>query len=118
MASDKIDGKGGYKDHQHAIDDQCSGSWIKADDQGQPSDKLQERHNDGDQVDEYGRKKVIAVNNFCKSSRRQYLVITGKYKNCTKNPAGCQLNPMVIIKGFDVIIQLDGPLPPIPESRR
>ena len=118
MAADKIDGKSGYKNQQHGIDDQRSGSWIKTDDQGQPCDKLQERYNDGNQVDEHGREKIIAVNNFCKSSRRQYLVITGIYKGGTQNPAGRQFKPVVIIKGFDEFIQLDGLLIPIPGSRR
>jgi len=118
MAANKIDGKSGYKDQQHGIDDQRSGPWIKSDDQGQPCDQLQERHNDGNQVDEHGREKVIAVNNFCKSSRRQYLVITGIYKGRTQNPAGCHFNPMVIMEGVDEFIQLDSLLIPIPESRR
>jgi len=118
MAADKIDGKSGYKNQQHGIDDQRSGPWIKADDQGQPCDKLQERYNDGNQVDEYGREKIITVDNLCKSSRRQYLIITGIYKGRTQNPAGRQFNPVVIMEGFDEFIQLDGLLIPIPESRR
>ena len=118
MAADKIDGKSGYKDQQHGIDDQRSGSRIKTDDQGQPCDKLQERYNDGNQVDEHGREKIIAVNNFCKNGWRQYFVITGKYKGPTQNPAGCQFNPVAIMDDFDEIIQLDGLLIPIPGSRR
>ena len=118
MAADKIYEKCGYKDQQHGIDDQRSGPWIKADDQGQPCDKLQERYTDGNQVDEHGREKIIAVNNFCKSSRCQYLVITGIYKGRTQNPAGCHFNPMVIMEGVDEFIQLDSLLIPIPESRR
>ena len=106
------------KNQQHAIDDQRSRFWIKTDDQGQPRNKLQERHDDGNQVDEYGWKKVITVNNFCKISRRQYFVVTRKYKDRTKDPAGCQLDPVVIIKSFDEFIQLGGLLPPIPENRR
>ena len=118
MAANKIDGKSGYKDQQHGIDDQHSGPWIKSDDQGQPCDKLQKRYNNGNQVDEHGREKIIAVNNFCKSSRCQYLVITGIYKGRTQNPAGRQFNPVVIMEGFDEFIQLDGLLIPIPGSRR
>ena len=118
MAADKIYGKSGYEDQQHGIDDQCCGPWIKPGDQGQPGDKLQERHNDGDQVDEHGREKVISVNNLCENSRRQNLVIAGIYKGHTKNPACCQLDPVVIIEGFDEFIQSDTLLLPIPESRR
>ena len=118
MAANKIDGKSGYKDQQHGIDDQCSGPWIKPDDQGQPCDQLQERHNDGNQVDEHGREKIIAVYNFCKISRRQYLAITGIYKSRTQNPAGCQFNPVIIMESFDDFIQLDSLLIPNPGSRR
>ena len=118
MAANKIDGKSGDKNQQHGIDDQRSGSWIKTGDQCQPCDKLQERHNDGNQVDEYSREKIIAVNNFCKSSRRQYFVITGIYKDRTQNPAGRQFYPVVIMEGFDEFIQLDNLLIPIPGSRR
>ena len=95
MAADKIYGKCGDKGQQHGIDDQYGGSWIKTDDQGKSCDKLQERHNDGNQVDERGREKAIPVNNFSKNSRRQDLVITGVYKSPPKNPACCQLNPGV-----------------------
>ena len=118
MATDKIYGKSGYKDQQHGIDDQCGGPWIKTDDEGEPCDKLQERYNDGHQVDEHGREKVISVNNLCKNSRRQNLVITGIYKGHTKNPACRQLDPVVTKEGFDEFIQLDTLLLPIPESRR
>ena len=118
MAADKIDGKSGYKNQQHGIDDQCSGLWIKADDKGQPCDKPQERYNDGNQVDEHSREKIIAVNNFCKSSRCQYFAITGIYKSRTQNPAGRQFYPEAIMEGYDEFIQLDNLLIPIPESRR
>ncbi len=118
MTADKIDGKSGYKTQQHGIDDQRSGSWIKTDDQCQPCDKLQERHNDSNQVDEHSREKIIAVNNFCKSSRCQYFAITGIYKSRTQNPAGRQFYPEAIMEGFDEFIQLDNLLIPIPESRR
>jgi len=118
MAADKIYGKSGYKDQQHGVDDQCGGPWIKTDDQGQPCDKLQERHNDGNQVDEQGREKVIPVNNLCKNSRRQNLVITGIYKGHTKKPACCQLDPVVTKEGSDGFIQLDALLLPSPDSRR
>jgi len=118
MSADKIDGKSCYEDQQHQVDDQRSGPWIKTDDQGQPCDKLQEGYNDGNQVDEHGREKIIAVNNFCKNSRRQYLFITGIHKGYTQNQAGCQFNPVVIMEGLDEFIQLDSLLIPIPESRR
>ncbi len=118
MAADKINGKSGYKDQQHGIDDQCGRPWIKPDDQGQPCDKFQERHNDGNQVDEQGREKVIPVNNFCKNSRRQNLVITGIYKRPAKNPACRQLNPVVTKEGSDGFIQWDTPPLPSPDSRR
>ena len=118
MAAEEIYGKGGYEYQQHGIDDQRGGSWIKPDYQGQPGDKLQKRHNDGNQVDEDGREKVIPVDYFCKNSRRQNLVRTGIYKGQAKNPACCQLNPAVIIEGLDEFIQLDVLLLPIPESRR
>ena len=118
MAAEEIYGKGGYEYQQHGIDDQRGGSWIKPDYQGQPGDKLQKRHNDGNQVDEDGREKVIPVDYFCKNSRRQNLVRTGIYKAHTKNPTCCQLNPAVIIEGFDEFIQLDALQLPIPESRR
>ena len=46
------------KTRQHTIDDQCGGPWIKPDEsKGQPSDKLHERYNNGNQVDEHGREK-------------------------------------------------------------
>ena len=118
MAADKIYGKSGYKDQQHGIDDQCGGPWIKTDNQGEPCDKLQERHNDGHQVDQHGREKVIPVNNFCKNSRRQNLVITGIYKGYTKNPACRQLDPVVTKESSNGFIQLDTLPLPIPESRR
>ena len=118
MASDKIYGKSDYKDQKHGIDDQCGGPRIKADNQGQPSDKLHERHNNGNQVDERGREKTISVNNFCKNSRRQNLVITGINKGPAKNPACCQLNPAVIKEAFVKFIQLDILPLPIPEIRR
>ncbi len=118
MTADKIYGKSGYEYQQHGIDDQRGGSWIKPGNQGQPGDKLQERHNDGNQVDKDGREKVIPENYFCKNSRRQNLVGTGIYKGHTKNPACCQLNPAVIIEGFDKFIQLDALRLPSPESRR
>ena len=118
MAADKIYGKSGNKDQQHGIDDQCGGPWIKTDNQREPCDKLQEGYNNGNQVDEKGREKVIPVNNLCKNSRCQNLIITGIYKRPPQNPACCQLNPAVIVEGFDVFIQLDALLLPIPESRR
>ena len=118
MAADKVYGKSAYKNQQHGIDDQRSGPGIKSDEQGQPGDKFQERHDDGDQVDEHGREKVIPVNNLCENSRRQDLVITGIYKGHTKNPTCCQLDPVVIIEGFDKFIQWDTLLLPIPEIRR
>ena len=118
MAADKIYGKRGYKGQEHAIDNQCGRPWINPDDKGYPREKLQERHDDGNQVDEDGREKVIPVNNLSKNGRRQNFVITGIYKGHTKNPACCQLNPAVIIEGFDVFIQLDTLQLPIPESRR
>ena len=118
MTTDKIYGKRGYKGQEHAIDDQCGGPWINPNDQGQPRKKLQERHNDGNQVDEHGWEKVIAVNNLCKNSRRQNLVITGIYKGYTQNPAYRQLDPVITKEGCDGFIQLDALLLPIPESRR
>jgi len=97
MAADKIYGKSGYKDQQQGIDDQCGRPGINPDDKGEPCEKLQERHDDGNQVDEHGREKVIPVNNLCKSCRRQDLVITGIYKGQPKNPASRQFDPAVIV---------------------
>lgn len=114
MATDKIDGKSSHKNQQQGIDDQRSGSWIKTDDQCQSCDKLQERHNDSNQVDEHSREKIIAANNFCKTSRCQYFAITGIYKSRTQNPAGCQFYPEAMMEGFDEFIQLDILLIPIP----
>jgi len=52
MATNKIYGKRGYKSQEHAIDNQCGRPWIKSDDEGEPREKLEERHDDGNQVDE------------------------------------------------------------------
>ena len=118
MTADEIYGKRGFKSQQHAIDYQWGRPWIKSDDEGEPREKLEERHDDGNQVDEHSGEKVIPVNNFCKNSRRQNLVITGIYKGYTKNPACRQLDPVVTKEGFDEFIQWDALLLPIPESRR
>ena len=118
MTADEIYGKRGYKSQQHAIDDQCGRPWIKSDDEGEPREKLEERHDDGNQVYEHGREKVIPVNNFCKNSRRQNLVITSIYKGYTKNPACRQLDPVVTKESSNGFIQLDTLPLPIPESRR
>ena len=77
MATDKIYGKRGYKGQEHAIDNQCGRPWINPDDQGEPREKLQERHDDGNHVDEHSGEKAIPVNYLCKNGRRQNLVITG-----------------------------------------
>ena len=97
MAADKIYGKSGNKNHQHGIDDQGGRPGINPDDEGKPCEKFQERYDDGNQVDEHGREKVIPVNNFSKSGRRQNLVITGIYKGQPKYPANRQFDPAVVV---------------------
>jgi len=69
MATNKIYGKRGYKSQEHAIDNQCGRPWIKSDDEGEPREKLEERHDDGNQVDEHIWEKVVPVNNLCKKGR-------------------------------------------------
>jgi len=118
MAADKIYGKRHDKGQQHGIDDQCGRSWIKTDDQGESCDKLQQRHNDGNQVDEQSREKAVPVNDFSKNSRCQNLVRADIYKNPPKNPACCQINPGAAKKSSDGFIQSDTLPFPTPVNRR
>jgi hypothetical protein len=74
MTTDKINGRCGYKGQEHVIDDQCGRPWINPNDQSEPRKKLQERHDDGNQVDEHSGEKVIPVNNLCKTAGAKILL--------------------------------------------
>jgi len=80
MAPDKIDGYGNNKRKKHRVYDQCGGSGVNAQDQGEPCKKFKERQDDGNQIDGMVREKVIPVNYFCKMSRIHNLVMARKNK--------------------------------------
>ena len=81
MAPDKIDGYGNNKGKEHRVYDQCGGTGVDAQNQGEPCKKLKERQDNGNQIDGKIRKKVIPVNYFCKTSRIDNLVIARKDKH-------------------------------------
>ena len=96
MSADDIDGKANNKGQQHRINDQRGGAGIKTNNQRQPCNKFNEGQDDGQQIDEHCREKIVPVNNFGEDRRSQDLAVTGINKCHTEKPAGCQFNPAVV----------------------
>ena len=95
MSADDIDGKADNKGQQHRINDQRGGARIKTANQRQPRNKFNKGQDDGKQIDEYRREKIVPVYNFGKDRRRQDFAVTGINKGRAEEPAGCQFNPAV-----------------------
>ena len=118
MAAEKINGQHDDIYHQQTVDDDGSGARINADNKGQSGDEFQIRDNDGNQIDENRRKKVISVYNFGEIGRRCDFMETGIDKGQAENPARRQFDPAVVDYGQSEIIQPGSPPLPSPENRR
>ena len=117
MASDQIYGQNNDKHDQHTVYDQHSRTGIDSQDQGQTGDKFNERHHNGNQIDESAGKEIITVDDFCKLSGRQDFMIAGIDKGQPQYPAGNQFDPAVRQYFFRRTIQQDNPLLPSLENR-
>ena len=118
MASDQIYGQNNDKHYQQAVYDHDGRTGIDAQDQGQTGNKFDERHHNGDQIDDPAGKEIIPVDDFCKISGRQDFMIAGVDKGQPQNPAGSQFDPAIFQKIFLQIIQQDNPSLPSLENRR
>ena len=118
MSADDIDGKADNKGQQHRINDQRGGAGIKTNNQRQPCNKLNEGQDDGQQIDEHCRKKIVPVNNFGEDRRCQDFAVTGINEGRAEEPPGGQFNPAVAYNVRESLIQWGALRPPNLESRR
>ena len=118
VSADNIDGKADNENQQHCIDDQRCGARIKSHDQGQPRNQFNHRQDDGKQIDEYSREKIVPVYYFSKDRRRQDFAVTGINEGRAEEPAGGQFNPAVAYNVRESLIQWGALRPPNLESRR
>ena len=118
MAADQVDGRRGDKSQKQDVNDNGRRAWIKAHNEGASANEFQKRDDNGNQVDENIRKKVISVNNSGEIRGGYNFMETGIDKGEAQNPARCQFDPAIAFYGVSPIIQLDTPLPPSPEIRR
>ena len=118
MAADKINGQHNEIGHKQSVDDEGCGARINADHKSQSGDEFQKGNNNGNQIDENRREKVISVNNFGEIGRRYDFMETGIDKGQAENPARRQFDPAVADYGQSEIIQPDSPPLSSPENRR
>lgn len=95
VPADNIDGKADNEGQEHRINDQCSRAGIKADDQCQPRNEFDEGYDDGEQIDEHGREKIVPVDYFSEDRRCQDLAITGIDKGRAEKTTCGQFGPAV-----------------------
>ena len=96
MSADDIDGKADNKGQQQHINDQHGGAGIKPENQRHPRNEFNKGQDDGQQIDECRREKIVPIYYLGKGRRCQDLAVTGINKSCTENPAGSQFNPAVV----------------------
>ncbi len=95
MPANDIDGKTDNKGQQHRINDQRGRAGIKPDNQRQPCNEFNEGQDDGQQIDEHCREKIVPIYNFGKNRRSQDFAVTGINKGRAEKPAGGQFKPAV-----------------------
>ena len=97
MAADKINGQHDDIYYHQSVEDDGRGARINADHKGHSGDEFQIRDNDGNQIDENRRKKVISVNNFGEIGRRYDFMETGIDKGQAENPARRQFEIQLLL---------------------